>query len=72
MTDPDVNERLETLEMSVAHLERTVDQLNQVIIEQGNALRHFQTHQKQLASTLEALELERIRSTNPKPPHYGR
>jgi uncharacterized coiled-coil protein SlyX len=63
-------ERLQKLEFALAHLERMYDQLNQVIIEQGHTIRHLQIQQARMASTIEAQELERIRATNPKPPHY--
>lgn len=70
MPDPSVEERLQKLESALAHVERLYDQLNQVVIEQSNTIRHLQTAVKRVASTVEAHELERIRSTNPKPPHY--
>ncbi len=70
MADETLEERLQKLETHMAHLERLFDQLNQVVVEQAELLRRTQGQQHRLASTLEALELERIRSTNPKPPHY--
>jgi uncharacterized coiled-coil protein SlyX len=63
-------ERLQKLESSLAHSERLYDQLNQVVIEQAHAIRMLQIHQQRIASTIEAHELERIRDTNSKPPHY--
>jgi uncharacterized coiled-coil protein SlyX len=54
----------------MAHLEHLVEQLNQVVVEQGRAIIRLQAQQQQLASTVESQELERIKSTNVKPPHY--
>ena len=66
----DVDERLERLETAVAHLEKLCEELNRVVIEQGKALRRLQARQQQLSETVEQAELERIKATNPKPPHY--
>jgi uncharacterized coiled-coil protein SlyX len=66
----DLTERLEKLETHLAHLERQYDELNGVVIEQAKRIKKLQSHQQRLAETLENAELERVRSTNPKPPHY--
>ena len=63
-------ERLERLENHLAHLERQFDELNQVVIEQAGTIKKLVAHQQRLAGTVENAELERIRSTDPKPPHY--
>lgn len=68
--DPATSERIEQLEASVAHLERLYDQLNQVVVEQAKTLARLITQQKQLSDTITQAELDRIRSTNAKPPHY--
>lgn len=68
--DNEVAQRLERLESHLAHLERLCEELNQIVIEQGKLLRRMQTNQQRLADTVEASELDRIRSTNSKPPHY--
>jgi uncharacterized coiled-coil protein SlyX len=62
--------RLEKIESHLAYLEHLCDQLNEVVAEQAKALRRIQNQQSKVASSLEEMELERIRSTNPKPPHY--
>ena len=64
------SQRLQKIEAHVAHLEHQVDQLNQVIIEQGKAIETLKRQAQRQASTLESIELDRIKSTNPKPPHY--
>ena len=63
-------ERLEKIETTLAHLERLLDQLNQVTTEQSATLRRLQTQQQRMATSLETAELERIKATNAKPPHY--
>jgi uncharacterized coiled-coil protein SlyX len=70
-TDPNTEERLQKIESHLAHLEHLFDQLNQIVVEQSNTLRRMQNNQQRLASTMEQLELDRIRSTNTKPPHYS-
>jgi len=68
--DHETTERLARLESSIAHLERQYEELNEVIIDQAKVIRKLQTHQQRLAESLETSELERIKSTNSKPPHY--
>lgn len=68
--DPKLEERLQKIETHMAHLEHLFDQLNQIVVEQSETLRRMQGNQQRLAATLEAMELERIKSTNSKPPHY--
>ncbi len=62
--------RLERIETHLAHLERQFEELNQVVIEQGRALKRLASLQQRLSECVENAELDRIRSTNPKPPHY--
>jgi uncharacterized coiled-coil protein SlyX len=63
--------RLERVETHLTHLERQYEELNQVVIEQAKILKRIQANQERLASSVQTSELERIKSTNPKPPHYG-
>ena len=69
MTD-EVAERLTRLESAIAHLEYLTEQLNGVVTEQGRQLDLLKKTMQRQANSLEAIELERIRSTNSKPPHY--
>jgi SlyX protein len=62
--------RTEKLESHVAHLEHQVEQLNAVVIEQGKLLERLKKETQRQSRAMEALELERIQSNNPKPPHY--
>lgn len=68
--DSENAQRLERLETHVAHLEHQVEQLNQVIIEQGRLLEQLKKTAQRQATTLETLELDRIKDTNPRPPHH--
>jgi uncharacterized coiled-coil protein SlyX len=71
MTESDLRPRLEQAEAAVAHLERNYDALNEVVVEQGKLLARLQKRLEQLGETLQAQELDRIRGTNAKPPHYA-
>jgi uncharacterized coiled-coil protein SlyX len=68
--DTELAERLERLETHVAHLERQYEELNGVVIEQGALIKKLQSNQQRIAETIETAELDRIKSTNAKPPHY--
>ncbi len=68
---PDDNsQRMEKLESHIAHLEHQVEQLNEVIIEQGKLLEKLKKEIQRQSSSLQTLELERVRSNVQKPPHY--
>jgi uncharacterized coiled-coil protein SlyX len=69
MTDEPA-ERLARIETQLAHLEHQVDQLNAVIIAQGREAAQAKKQLQRLATTLETIELDRIKATNPKPPHH--
>jgi SlyX protein len=66
----EAEQRLERIEAHVAHLEHQVEQLNGVLIEQGRLVEQLKRQAQRQSATLEAIELERIKATNPKPPHY--
>jgi uncharacterized coiled-coil protein SlyX len=65
-----LNRRLERIEAHLAHVERLHDDLNEVVVEQAGLLKKLQTQLRRVSNTVETAELERIRATNPKPPHY--
>ena len=68
---PDENsQRIDKLESHLAHLEHQVEQLNEVVIEQGKLLDRLKKETQRQSSILRALELERIKSNVQKPPHY--
>ncbi len=64
------SQRMDKLELHVAHLEHQVEQLNGVIIEQGNLLDRLKKEVQRQSSILQTLELERMKSNVQKPPHY--
>jgi SlyX protein len=68
---PDENsEQFEKLESYVAHLEHQVEQLNEVVVEQGKLLEKLKKEIQRQSSSLQTVELERVRSNVQKPPHY--
>ena len=62
--------RLDKIESSVAHLEHLYEQLNQVVLEQSKQLTKLVGQQQRVTQAIENMELERLRSTKEKPPHY--
>ena len=66
----DSPERWRKLEQHIAELERQVEQLNEVVIQQTRELERLRKQMAKLTESVETAELERIRSTNAKPPHY--
>jgi SlyX protein len=62
--------RVEKLETHIAHLEHQVEQLNGVVIEQGKLLDRLKKEVQRQSAAMQTLELERIKSTQQKPPHY--
>lgn len=66
----EITQRFEKLEAHVAHLERQVEQLNEVIIEQGKLVERLKKETQRTSSAMETMELERIKSNITKPPHY--
>lgn len=63
-------ERLERIESHLSHLERQYEELNQVVIEQAKVLAQLRKESAKVTETIGVIELERIRATNSKPPHY--
>jgi uncharacterized coiled-coil protein SlyX len=69
MTDPE--QRLERTEAALAHLEHQYDQLNGVVVEQARLVERLRKQVERLSESIEAQEMDRIRNTNTKPPHYS-
>lgn len=65
-----MTERIEKLESHIAHLERQLDELNEVTLGHSQELERLKKVLGRLSHTLETTEMERIRSVNTKPPHY--
>ena len=68
----EVAERLTRLESAVAHMEYLAEQLNGVVTEQAREIAQLKKHIQRQSDTLETIELDRIKSTNSIPPHYGK
>jgi uncharacterized coiled-coil protein SlyX len=68
--DNSIIERFAKIESALAHLDRLYEQLNQVVTEQRRLLDKMQSQQERLSQSLSTIELDRVRSTNSKPPHY--
>ncbi|HEU6447850.1 MAG TPA: SlyX family protein [Verrucomicrobiae bacterium] len=64
------SQRLEKLESHMAHLEHQIEQMNDVVIEQGKLLERLKKEVQRASSAMQTLELERIKLNNPKPPHH--
>lgn len=64
------SQRIEKLESHVARLEHQVEQLNEVVIEQGKLQEKLKKEVQRQSSSLQTMELERVRSNTQKPPHY--
>ena len=63
-------ERLVNIESGLTHLEQLVESLNQTIIGQDKIIQQLQTQMNRLTSDLEAKEMDSIKDTVTKPPHY--
>jgi uncharacterized coiled-coil protein SlyX len=70
MKPGELQRRLERIEAHLAHVERLHDELNEVVVEQSKLIKKLQTQVRRMSDSVETAELERIRATNPKPPHY--
>ena len=70
MANRDEAQRLERIESHLAHLERHVEQLNEVMIQQGKLVARLQKEVRRQSAAMATLELERLKANNPKPPHY--
>ncbi len=66
----ETSQRLERVEANLAHLEHQVEQLNEVVTGQGKLLERLKKEVQRQSAAMETIELERIKATNVKPPHY--
>lgn len=67
----EISQRLERVEAHCTHLERQVEQLNEVVIEQGKLVDRLKKEVQRQSAAMETWELERMKANNPKPPHYS-
>jgi uncharacterized coiled-coil protein SlyX len=66
----EITQRFEKLEANLAHLEHQVEQLNEVLVDQSKLVERLKKEVQRQSATMEAMELERIKANNPKPPHH--
>jgi uncharacterized coiled-coil protein SlyX len=66
----ETSQRLEKLEAHIAHLEHQIEQMNEVVIEQGKLLERLKKEIQRASLAMQTLELERIKANNPRPPHH--
>ena len=68
--DAELAARLEKLESHLAHLEHQHEQINQVVIDQAKTVARLRTQLQKISQAVETAEVERIKATSSKPPHY--
>lgn len=66
----EIVERLENVEMHIAHLERQMDELNEVLVLQSEELERVKKLLGRVTQSIQSAEMERIKSVDSKPPHY--
>ncbi len=63
-------QRIDELEMRVAHQDKTIGELNDVITAQWKKLETLERHLRRLGEELEAMDGSDGPAANQKPPHY--
>jgi SlyX protein len=66
----EISRRLTQIESHIAHLENQVEQLNAVVVDQSRTIERLKKEARRHSDALQTMELDRIKTTNPKPPHY--
>lgn len=69
MTDKELEERLINIETAIALQEKVIDDLNQVVIEQGKKIDALQKQNQYLLNNLENDAVKPLSEETP-PPHY--
>jgi SlyX protein len=62
--------RLDELEMRVAHQDKTIAELNDVITEQWKKMEALERQLRRFGEELDAIEQSEGPAANQKPPHY--
>jgi len=70
MTREDWQNRIQILEEKFEYQERTIDDLNEVIIEQQNQLNALEEQMERLQTLLTAIQDTPDEGQDPPPPHY--
>ena len=70
--EPNSTQRLDDLEAHIAHQDSTIDDLNQVVIEQWNEIKALGKQIARLETKIQTIEqaTEGEASPEPPPPHY--
>ena len=63
-------ERLAPMAGELNQMLAWVEQLNEVVIEQGKLVARLKKEVQRQTLAMETLELERMKANNPKPPHH--
>jgi SlyX protein len=66
----DIEARLDALEMRVAHQDKTIAELNDVVTSQWKQLEVMERQLRRLGEEMEAMEPGESPAANQKPPHY--
>lgn len=69
MANTELEERLINIEMALANQERVIEDLNQVIIEQGRRLDYLQKQNQYLLENIGTEAVKPLSEETP-PPHY--
>ena len=64
------DEQIINIESSISHMEKLLESLNKTIIEQDKTIQQMQVQLTKLATSAESQEMDKIKSTIKKPPHY--
>jgi uncharacterized coiled-coil protein SlyX len=68
--DTEFQHRLEKIGTNIAFLERQVEEMNEVLVDHVKTIGRLKEQLRRQGETIENFEMERIKNTNPKPPHY--
>ena len=63
-------DRLVKIESALAHLENLTEALNETIIAQDKTIRRLTQQVEQMNGMIQAKEIDTIKGTVTKPPHY--
>ena len=64
------DDKIIIIKSNLAHLEKTIESLNETIISQEKTIQHLQNQITSLSSATEFDQMEKIKGTIKKPPHY--
>lgn len=65
----EVNQRLIDVEIEIAHMQKAVDELSEMVVKQGKIIEHLERQNLILQSALETDVVKPLSEETP-PPHY--